>query len=399
MNEKLEDIIIIGNRAGQEVAHGVSSLLRERTGSRVNGSKDPVVIKHFESGEVYVQLLENVRNRDVHVISGSYMPGDYYLRRAIVGSDLPIETKIELIENKIHSIETQVRETTKLCDALRRAHCGKISIYPLVFPDARQDRKNAPRVSISAKLTMDQLIGAAEPRDVGIGLIDIHAEQTQGFANYPIDHIQMRGFLLMYLRHLAGDLSNMVVVSPDEGAMKGAAATAEELDLPMAIHNKLRKGHSTTSVKKGDLVGADVSGKVCFMLDDMYDKGTTACLAAQACYEHGAKEVYLLATHGIASTAIEREKGTGAFKRFVFAEDTFRASRMKVITTTTVGRTLNYYRDNSDWLMPPIMVDHAIADLIECNETNKSHGNKLHGYIKEGAHAKPARIQRYILKL
>lgn len=396
---KLEELVIIGNRTGQAVAKGVIDILREGSAKSIKNHK-PVQpnIKHFPSGEIYVQLMGNVRNRNVHVISGSYMPGDYYLRRAIVGSDMDQETKIELIENKVHSIETQLRETTKLCDALRNAHCGKISIYPLVFPDARQDRKNAPRVSISAALTMNQLVESALPRDVSIGLIDIHSEQIQGHVTCPVDHIQMRGFLLMYLRYLAGDLSNMVVVSPDEGAMKGAAATAEELDLPMAIHNKLRTSHD--SVKKGELVGADVEGKVCFMLDDMYDKGTTACLAAQACYEHGATEVYLLATHGIASTIVKRDKETGEFQRFVFAEDTFRASGIKVITTTTVGRTPQYYREHSDWLMTPIMVDQAIADLIECNESdNKSHGNKLKGYIQEGAHADPKKIERYLLKL
>jgi len=398
MSDKLEDLVIIGNRAGQAVAEGVSQVLSTRSGSKRDDSKAPRIYQ-FPSGEVYVQLMGNVRNRNVHVISGAYMPEDYYLRREIVGSDLTLATKIELIENRIHLMETQVRETTKLCDALRRAKCGKITIYPLVFPDARQDRKNAPRVSISAKLTMNQLVNSAIPRDVSIGLIDIHSEQSQGYVDYPVDHIQMRGFLLMYLRHLAGDLSNMVVVSPDEGAMKGAAATAEELNLPMAIHNKLRTGHGVGNVKKGELVGADVEGKVCFMLDDMYDKGTTACLAAQACYEHGATEVYLLATHGIASTIVEKDKETKEFKRFVFAEDTFRASGIKVITTTTVGRTPEYYREHSDWLMPPIMIDHAIADLIECNETDESHGKKLKGYIQEGAHADPKKIEKYLLPL
>ncbi|MGK5083971.1 ribose-phosphate pyrophosphokinase [Bdellovibrionota bacterium FG-1] len=231
-------------------------------------------VRRFSDGEVFVEIKENVRGRDVYVIQSTCRPVN--------------DTLMELLI---------------MIDALKRASAKEITAVIPYFGYGRQDRKVAPRTPISAKLTADLITAAGATRVVSM---DLHAGQIQGFFNIPFDNLFASPVMLQHIRkELSEKLgSQLVVVSPDAGGVERARAIAKRLDASVAMIDKRRTGPNVA--KAMNIVG-DVEDKVAIILDDMIDTAGTLTEAVGAVLDHGAKKVYAAATHGVLSgAAIDR---------------------------------------------------------------------------------------------
>jgi ribose-phosphate pyrophosphokinase len=233
-------------------------------------------VERFSDGEIFVEVGENVRGRDVYVIQSTCRPVN--------------DTLMELLV---------------MIDALKRASAKEITAVIPYYGYARQDRKVAPRTPISAKLTADLLTAAGATRVVSM---DLHAGQIQGFFNIPFDNLFSSPVILQYLRKELGNgdkaAHDLVLVSPDAGGVERARAYAKRLDCSVAMIDKRRTGPNVA--KAMNIIG-DVEGKNAIILDDMIDTAGTLTEAVGAVLDHGAKKVYAAATHGVLSgPAIER---------------------------------------------------------------------------------------------
>ena len=227
-------------------------------------------IKRFSDGEVYVQLLENVRGGDVFVVQPTCYPVDQHL--------------VELL---------------LMIDALKRASARRITTVIPYFGYARQDRKDRPRAPISSKLMADLLTTAGANRAL---IVDLHAPQIQGFFNIPVDHLFASPVLVDYVRKMA--LPRLTVVSPDAGGVERARFFAKKMDSALAIVDKRRVEMDVTEVLH---VIGDVRGRSALILDDIIDTAGTLCKTADALLEAGASRVYACATHAVLSgPAVER---------------------------------------------------------------------------------------------
>ncbi len=229
-------------------------------------------VGRFSDGEVTVELMENVRGRDVFIVQPTSPPANDHLMELLV-----------------------------MVDAMRRASAGRITAVIPYFGYARQDRRpRATRVAITAKLIANMIAGAGVSR---VLTIDLHADQIQGFFDIPVDNVYASPVLL-------GDAwkqkyDNMIVVSPDVGGVVRARALAKRLDdADLAIIDKRRPRPNESKVM--NIIG-DVEGKSCIMVDDMVDTAGTLCQAARALKDEGAKLVVAYITHAVLSgAAVER---------------------------------------------------------------------------------------------
>src|SRR3954466_5989969 len=224
----------------------------------------------FSDGEVYLQILENVRGADVFVVQPTYYPVDQHLMELLL-----------------------------MIDALKRASARRITTVIPYFGYARQDRKDKPRVAISAKLVADLLTTAGAHRAL---VVDLHAPQLQGFFNIPVDHLFASPVLVDYFKRL--NLPNLTVVSPDAGGVERARFFAKKMDSALAIVDKRRVEMNVAEVMH---VIGDVKGRSCVILDDIIDTAGTLVKTAHALVENGATRVFACATHAVLSgPAIER---------------------------------------------------------------------------------------------
>ncbi len=227
-------------------------------------------MQKFSDGEIYFQLLENVRGADVFVVQPTCYPVDQHLVELLI-----------------------------MIDALKRASAGRITVVVPYYGYARQDRKDRPRVAISSKLVADLLTTAGANRAL---LVDLHAAQIQGFFNIPVDHLFASPVLVTYFRDL--NLPDLTVVSPDAGGVERARFFAKKLDVPLAIVDKRRTDINVTEVM--NVIG-DVRGRTCLILDDIIDTAGTLVRTVDALLAQGANEVYACASHAVLSgTAVER---------------------------------------------------------------------------------------------
>ncbi len=227
-------------------------------------------MQRFSDGEVYFQLLENVRGADVFVIQPTSFPVDQHLVELLI-----------------------------MIDALKRASAARITVVIPYYGYARQDRKDRPRVAISSKLVADLLTTAGANRAL---LVDLHAAQIQGFFNIPVDHLFASPVLVGYFREL--NLPNLTVVSPDAGGVERARFFAKKLDVPLAIVDKRRTDINVTEVM--NVIG-DVRGRTCLILDDIIDTAGTLVKTVDALLAQGASKVYACASHPVLSgPAVER---------------------------------------------------------------------------------------------
>jgi ribose-phosphate pyrophosphokinase len=228
------------------------------------------MVNTFSDGEIHVQLGENVRGCDVFIVNGTSPPVNDHLVELLI-----------------------------LIDAARRASAERVTAVLPYFGYARQDRKDKPRVPISAKLVANLLTAAGANR---ILTIDLHCGQIQGFFDIPVDHL--RGDVV-FGRHMAEQKpDNLVVVSPDTGSVTRAREFANRLDAPLAIVDKRRPKENVAEVM--NIIGS-VEGKRALIFDDMIDTAGTLVKAAQALKDYGATDVMACATHPVLSGgAIQR---------------------------------------------------------------------------------------------
>src|SRR3954471_8293504 len=226
--------------------------------------------QRFSDGEVYFQLLENVRGADVFVVQPTCFPVDQHLMELLL-----------------------------MIDALKRASARRITPVIPYYGYSRQDRKDKPRVAVSAKLVADLLTTAGAHRAL---VVDLHAPQIQGFFNIPVDLLFASPVLVDYFKKM--QLPNLTVVSPDAGGVERARFFAKKVDAALAIVDKRRTDMNVAEVMH---VIGDVRGRTCLIIDDIIDTAGTLVKTADALMLAGASKVFACASHPVLSgPAIER---------------------------------------------------------------------------------------------
>jgi ribose-phosphate pyrophosphokinase len=236
--------------------------LAERIAAKTGEKLCDVQISRFPDGEVFVKIVENIRGRDIFIIQPTSYP--------------PNENLMELLI---------------MIDAARRASAQRITAVLPFYGYARQDRKDQPRVPITAKLVANLLVAAGTSR---LLTMDLHAQQIQGFFDIPVDHLYAAPVFVKYLREKK--LENLVVVSPDTGGMKLAATYAEMLGAGVAVVGKERK--SADRVSATHLVG-DVKGCNTVLVDDMTSTAGTLTAAARLLEKAGAASIRAMVSHSL----------------------------------------------------------------------------------------------------
>ncbi len=228
-------------------------------------------VKTFSDGEIQIEINENVRLKDIFVIQSTCDP-----------------------------VNDNLVELLLMIDAFNRSSAKRITAVIPYFGYARQDKKVAPRVPISAKLVADLITTAGADRVI---TMDLHAGQIQGFFSIPVDNMFAAPVTLKHIK-ANYDQENLVIVSPDAGGAERARAFAKRLGAGLAIIDKRR---TAPNVAKAMSVVGDVKGKVAMILDDMADTAGTLTQAASAIVEHGASEVHACCSHAVLSgPAVDR---------------------------------------------------------------------------------------------
>ena len=231
-------------------------------------------VSSFPDGETFVKINENIRGRDVFIVQPTCPPTNQNLMELLI-----------------------------MVDAARRASAARITTVIPFFGYARQDRKDQPRVPITAKLVANLLVAAGVDR---VLTMDLHAQQLQGFFDIPVDHLYALPVMLQYWRNLG--LEDLVVVSPDVGGVKMASAYAQALGAGLAIVVKRRK--SASEIEAVTIIG-EVEGKNVILVDDLTETAGTLVGAAKILSQNGAKNIYAGVSHAVLTDlAVERLKSS-----------------------------------------------------------------------------------------
>ena len=250
-------------------------------------------IRNFSDGEIYVEINENIRGNSIFLIQSISSPAN--------------DNLMELL----------------LCiDALKRSSAKNITAVIPYFGYARQDRKVAPRTSISAKLVSNLITKAGADRVV---TVDLHAGQIQGFFDIPVDNLFATP---IFARHVNKKIKskNLICVAPDVGGTERARALGKILNVGLAIVDKRRPKPGQSQVM--NIVG-DVKGKTCIIVDDIIDSGGTIVNAAKALKDRGAKEVYVYITHGVLSGEAVKKIKNSVIKNLVITDTIDNVNRTK----------------------------------------------------------------------
>jgi len=258
-----DSLMVFTGNANPKLAENVARYLKIPLGQ--------CTVSRFSDGEIMIELLENVRGKDVFILQSTCAPTNDSLMEVMV-----------------------------MVDALKRASAGRITAALPYFGYGRQDRRpRSARVAITAKVVADMLSGVGVDR---VLTMDLHADQIQGFFDIPVDNIYASPILLADV--WKNDYKNLVVVSPDVGGVVRARALAKRLDVDLAIIDKRRPKPNVAKVM--NIIG-DVAGRNCLIMDDMVDTANTLCEAAAALKEKGALRVMAYCTHPVLSgSAVER---------------------------------------------------------------------------------------------
>jgi ribose-phosphate pyrophosphokinase len=220
-------------------------------------------ISRFSDGETYVKFNESVRGVDAYIIQPTSPPVDHNLVQLLI-----------------------------LMDALRRASADRITAVIPYYGYARQEKKDAPREPITAKMIADVLTAAGANRIV---TMDLHADAIQGFFNIPVDHLTAISTISQYIKEKS--LDDMVIVSPDEGRVKKVRQVTGRLGAPLAVGYKFHPEHHVSEVTH---LAGDVKDKVPIIIEDMITTGGSVCECVDALLQHGCRpEIYVAATHGV----------------------------------------------------------------------------------------------------
>lgn len=244
--------------------------LTQKICNYLNVSLGEAKVKTFSDGEIQIEIDENVRSKDVFIIQSTCPP-----------------------------VNDNLVELLLMIDALKRSSASRITAVIPYYGYARQDKKVAPRVPISAKLVADLLTVAGSNRVI---TMDLHAGQLQGFFNIPVDNLYAASVILDYIKTNFQD--NLVIISPDAGGVERARAFAKRLHADLAIIDKRREAPNKA---KAMAVIGDVEGKIAIILDDMIDTAGTLIEAASAIAGKGAKEIHACCAHPVLSgESVER---------------------------------------------------------------------------------------------
>jgi ribose-phosphate pyrophosphokinase len=287
-----DDLLIFTGNANPQLAKEICSHLNIKLGR--------ASVDTFSDGEIRVKIKENVRGRDVFVVQPTSNPAN--------------DNSMELFI---------------IMDALRRASADRITAVVPYFGYARQDRKDQPRVPITAKLIANLMSNAGANR---LLTIDLHAGQIQGFFDIPVDNLFAVDILVEYVFKLK--LKNAVVVSPDVGGIKMARAYAKRLKAPLAIVDKRRINDSQTETIH---IMGEVKGKNVIIIDDMITTASSLVEAVSALKRAGCKEVYAAVTHPVlAGPAMERIKKSELKKLFttntIHIQESKKIDKIKVLS-------------------------------------------------------------------
>ncbi|MBP6429202.1 MAG: ribose-phosphate pyrophosphokinase [Bacteroidales bacterium] len=265
-NTSQDLVTIYSGRATKYLATEIANLYGKPLGNSQ--------VLQYADGEFQPSFEENIRGRDVFIIQSTFSPSD------------------------------NLMELLMYVDAAKRASAKRIIAVIPYFGFARQDRKDKPRVPITAKLIADLLTSVGVTRVI---TIDLHADQIQGFFNVPVDHLYASSIFIPYLRGLACEsfnLDDVLFASPDVGGTKRASEYAKKLNCGFVMCYKQR--NKPNEIGTMQLIG-DVKGKHVILVDDIVDTGNTLCKAAQVIMEKGAKSVRAMITHAVLSgTAVEK---------------------------------------------------------------------------------------------
>jgi ribose-phosphate pyrophosphokinase len=246
---------LFAGRSNPELAEKIAAFLNQPLGR--------ISAKNFSDGEIWIKYEENIRGADVFVVHSTNAPAD------------------------------NVMELLIMLDAARRASAHRITAVIPYFGYARQDRKDQPRVAITAKLIANLIVKAGADR---VLTLDLHAPQIQGFFDIPFDHLYGASVFINHIFDMK--LKNLVVVSPDIGGVHLARAYAARLRTEMALLNKRRVEHNVCTVT--EFIG-DVRDKNVLIVDDLVDTAGTLVNGTHVLKENGAKEIYAACTHAVLS--------------------------------------------------------------------------------------------------
>ena len=263
MNEKIQDLVeepdtkIVAGNSNRPLADAISTHL--------DMPMTKSICRRFADMEVFVEIQENVRGRDVFVVQSTSFPANDNLMELLI-----------------------------LIDALKRSSARRITAVLPYYGYARQDRKVGARTPISAKLVANLIERAGTNR---VMTMDLHADQIQGFFDIPVDNLFAAPVMVRDIKENF-ELGNLCVVSPDVGGVVRARGLAKRIDAPIAICDKRRERPGESEVM--NVIG-DVDGKSCILVDDIVDSGGTLVNAANALLAKGAKDVMAYITHGVLS--------------------------------------------------------------------------------------------------
>lgn len=240
--------------------------LAEGIGRHLDIRLTDVMVGRFSEGEIQIQIKENIRGKDVFIVQPTCPPANDNLMELLI-----------------------------LIDAAKRASAKRITAVVPYYGYARQDRKDKPRVPITAKLVANLILAAGTNR---VLTIDLHSSQIQGFFDLPVDHLYAKNVLCDYFREKDLAQQKLVIVSPDLGSLKMARAYAERINCPLAVIDKRRTSPEETEVMH--ILGS-VKGRIAVLVDDIIATGSSLIKAAEGLKKKGVEEVYAAITHGVLS--------------------------------------------------------------------------------------------------
>lgn len=252
-----EQMTLLSGRAHPRLAEEIAAYLGVEMGD--------VELSDFPDGEISLKLDENIRGCDVFLLQPTGPP-----------------------------VNDNIMELLVMVDACKRASAERITVVIPYFGYARQDRKDTGRVPITSKLVANLIVKAGADRVLAM---DLHAAQIQGFFDVPVDHLYSAPILDDYFKSKGFTGDDVVIVSPDEGSIKRALMHKDNLGGSIAIVDKRRS--SALKTEAANLIGGPLDGKIALIFDDMISTAGSICGAARIAHEHGAREVYVSAAHGV----------------------------------------------------------------------------------------------------
>jgi len=261
-------------------------------------------VRKFSDGEIFVEIRENVRGTDAFIVQPTCTPVNDHLMELVI-----------------------------MADAMRRASARRITAVLPYYGYARQDRKVAPRVPISAKVVAEMLMAVGVRR---VLCMDLHAGQIQGFFNIPVDHLYAAPVLINHIRE---NFDDFIMISPDAGGVERTRAFAKRLNCGLAIIDKRRDRPNHSEAMH---VIGDVKGKIAILMDDMVDTAGTLCHGADTLLENGAKEVHACCSHGVLSGPAVDRLNSSAIKSLVVTntiplrENARECGKIKVLSVSSL---------------------------------------------------------------